>query len=243
MPTFSETGHAKNIANFQTLITFIDGYGATYNPSNNALKLPALNTLLLEAQTKLNEVTAKNTNFNSAVNNRMQEFSTLKPLATRVINSLQTTEASLEIINDAKTFNRKLQGKRAAQPAAASNPNAPAPNTISASQQSYDQQIQHLAGLITVLQSEPSYTPNEPDLTIANLSAKQITLAAKNAAVATAYAVVSNARIARNNTLYNTETGVVQTAAEIKKYIKSVFGASSPEYNQVKGIEFNKIKI
>ena len=31
MASTSETGHAKNVANFQDLIEFVTGYGATYN--------------------------------------------------------------------------------------------------------------------------------------------------------------------------------------------------------------------
>ena len=42
MASTSETGHAKNVANFQDLIEFVTGYGATYNPSKNSLKLPQL---------------------------------------------------------------------------------------------------------------------------------------------------------------------------------------------------------
>ena len=44
MPAYYETGHAKNVANFQDLIAFVTGYGATYNPTKNALKLPQLTT-------------------------------------------------------------------------------------------------------------------------------------------------------------------------------------------------------
>lgn len=39
MPSTSETGHAKNIANFQDLIAFVTEHGATYNPSKAGLKL------------------------------------------------------------------------------------------------------------------------------------------------------------------------------------------------------------
>ena len=67
-------------------------------------------------------------------------------------------------------------------------------------------------------------------------------LTAKNTAVATAYASISNSRIARNETLYSSSTGLVETANEVKKYIKSVFGASSPQFAQVKGIQFKIIK-
>lgn len=242
MPSTSETGHAKNIANFQDLIAFVTGYGTTYNPSKNALKLPQLNALLTISQTKLADVITKNTAYNNSVNDRMLAFDGLKALSTRLVNALETTDAPKEKVSDAKGFNRKLQGKRASTPATPTDPNTPAPATISASQQSYDQQIQHFAGLISVLESETSYTPNETELQIATLTAKQADLVAKNNAVSIAYTGISNSRINRNKTLYEDGTGLVSVATEVKKYIKSVFGASSPEFAQVKGIEFKKVR-
>jgi hypothetical protein len=177
MASTSETGHAKNVANFQNLIAFVTGYGATYNPSKNALKLPQLIALKAEADSKLADVVAKNTAYNNKVNERQAAFSGLKSLSTRLVNALQTTDATEQIIKDAKGFNKKMQGVRATPlpkgGAGLTDPNTPAHNTISTSQQSYTQQIQHLAGLISVLESEPSYTPNETDLQIATLVAKQ----------------------------------------------------------------------
>ena len=99
-----------------------------------------------------------------------------------------------------------------------------------------------MAGLTSVLEAETSYTPNETDLQVATLQTKIADLTAKNTAVATAYASISNSRIARNETLYSSSTGLVETANEVKKYIKSVFGASSPQFAQVKGIQFKVIK-
>lgn len=243
MATTFETGHAKNVANFQNLIAFVKAYGATYNPSKNALKIPQLEALLSDAETKLSDVVDKNTAYNAKVNERLAAFSDLKSLSTRLVNALQTTDASDELIKDAKGFNRKMQGQRVSTNATIpTDPNAPAPNTISTSQQSYTQQLQHLIGLISVLQSEPSYTPNETDLQIATLQAKQSQLATKNNEVATAYVDVSNSRIARNNTLYTNAESIFEVASEVKKYIKAVFGATSQEFAQVKGIEFKKPK-
>ena len=243
MASTSETGHAKNVANFQSLIAFVTAYGATYNPSKNALKLPQLIALKADADTKLADVVTKNTAYNNKVNERINAFSGLKSLSTRLVNALQTTDATNQIIKDAKGFNKKMQGQRASATATTpTDPNTPAPNTISTSQQSYTQQIQHLAGLISVLESEPSYTPNETDLQIATLQAKQNDLTTKNNEVATSYANISNSRIARNTTLYSTEGSIFDVASEVKKYIKSIYGASSPEFAQVKGIEFKKPK-
>ena len=243
MASTSEVGHAKNVANFQDLIEFVTGYGATYNPSKNSLKLPQLVALKATAETKLTDVISKNTAYNNKVNERMVAFSNLKSLSTRLVNALQTTDATTQTINDAKTFNRKMQGKKASASQTPTDPNAPAPKTISTSQQSYDQLIQHLAGLKSVLEEESSYTPNETDLQVATIDAKIADLTAKNTAVSTAYTIISNSRISRNETLYTSDNGIFETASEVKKYIKSVFGASSPQYNQVSGIKFSKPKV
>lgn len=239
----SETGHAKNIANFQHLLAFVKAYGETYNPTKETLKIPQLEAILADAEAKLAEVITQNTAYNNKVNERFTAFSGLKSLSTRLINALQTTDASHQVINDAKGFNRKMQGQRApTTTATVADPNTPAPNMISVSQQSYTQQLQHLAGIITVLKSEPSYTPNEADLQIITLEAKQNELAIKNNEVSTAYVNVSNSRIARNTTLYTNPESIFTIASEVKKYIKSIFGATSPEFAQVKGIEFKKPK-
>lgn len=242
MASTSETGHAKNVANFQNLIAFVTGYGATYNPTKNALKLPQLTALATASQASLADVVTKNTAYNNTVNERAVAFSNLKALSTRLINALQTTDASPEKVTNAKAFNKKMQGIRAKTAESPADPNTPASNTISTSQQSYDQQIQHLAGIISVLQTEPSYAPNETDLQIATLTALQADLTAKNNAVSIAYTHLSNSRIARDTTIYETDKGLFDIATEVKKYIKSVFGATSPQFAQVKGIEFTKKK-
>ena len=64
----------------------------------------------------------------------------------------------------------------------------------------------------------------------------------KNKELSTAFTNISNSRIARDKVLYKDITGLVPIANDVKKYIKSVFGASSAEYAQVKSIEFKKVK-
>ena len=202
MASTSEVGHAKNVANFQDLIEFVIGYGETYNPSKNSLKLPQLIALKDNAQSKLNDVITNNTIYNNKVNERMVAFGNLKSFSTRLVNALQTTDATNETINNAKTFNRKMQGKKASTTQTPTDPNTPAPTTISTSQQSYDQLIQHLAGLKSVLETEPSYTPNEVELQIATIDSKIADLSAKNTAEEKKKKNISNGRISRKETGY-----------------------------------------
>ncbi|HEX2976677.1 MAG TPA: hypothetical protein VHO68_12140, partial [Bacteroidales bacterium] len=45
MTKIFETGHAKNVANFDDLVSVIEGYGPAYNPSREELKLQYLKQL------------------------------------------------------------------------------------------------------------------------------------------------------------------------------------------------------
>ena len=78
MASTSEKKKTKNVANFRDLIAFVTGYGTTYNPSKNTLKIPQLNTIATTSQTKLADVITKNTAYNNAVNDRIIAFTGLK---------------------------------------------------------------------------------------------------------------------------------------------------------------------
>ena len=247
MPTTFETGHAKNVANFQDLISFCTGYGATYNPSKNALSIANLQTQLTNAQATLQAVKTTQTTFNNVTNTRMDAFKPLKSLATKIINALDATNASAETVKDARTINRKIQGQRATPKSATApppvgDPATPPDKTISSSQQSYDQQIEHFSKLMELLSADSNYTPNETELTVTAIQTKLNELKATNTAVIDAYTNWSNSRISRNAALYNPLTGLVNTALDIKKYVKSIFGATSPQYKQVSKLEFKTIK-
>ena len=239
----SEVGHAKNVANFADLISYCTAYGTTYNPSKAALQLTALNTLLTSAQTELaNVTTAKNT-FNTVTGDRQLTFEPLKPLATKIFNYLSVTDASVQIIADAKTINNKLQGKRTGTtaenpPTEGENQN----NTVSVSRQSYDMLTENFAAFVDLVSSVPSYTPNETELTTVSLNNYLIELQTANTNVINAEVVYSNARISRNQVLYADNTGLVAIALDVKKYVKAIFGATSPQYKQISGIKFTKPK-
>ena len=239
----SEVGHAKNVANFADIIAYCTAYGTTYNPSKAALQLTALNTLLTSAQTELANVTTAKNAFDTVTGDRQLTFEPLKPLATKVFNYLSVTDAISEIIADAKTINNKLQGKRTGTtaenpPTEGENQN----NTVSVSRQSYDMLTENFASFVDLVSSVPSYTPNETELTTASLTAYLGELQTANTNVINAEVAYSNARISRNSVLYSENTGLVDIASDVKKYVKAIFGATSPQYKQISGIKFTKPK-
>ena len=243
MSSTSETGHAKNVANFQDLISFCNGYGASYNPNKASITLAALGTKQTDAITALAAVNTNIPASTNAINEREIVFNPLNKLITRVLNAVAASDVSKQVIDDVKTIARKLQGKRATPkiPTIIDDPTTPAnesQKSISASQMSFDQRIQNMDKLIQLLTSLPGYKPNEPELSIAALTTLFNNMIAANTAAINAYTPLSNARIERNKILYNEITGLVTVAANVKTYIKSLFGATSPQYKQVSKLKF-----
>jgi hypothetical protein len=169
-----------------------------------------------------------------------------------VVNALSATDATKEMIDDARTINRKIQGSRKGTtpavippPPVSTPPNpidsaVPNDKQISVSQLSYDSQADNFFKLLELIKTEPSYNPNETELQVGTLAALEQDMLNKNKAVADAIAAIDNSRIARDKILYQTKTGLYDVQLDVKKYVLSVFKAGSPEYKQISGIKFTK---
>ena len=243
MASTSETGHAKNVANFDELISFVTGYRESYNPSKATIKLDALKALSDHAKTSINAVSSMEPAYKSAVAAREVVFIPLSKLTTRIMNSIKATDTTVQVDENARTLVRKIQGVRATAKKTEDEKKALAEKgkevvEISTSQMSYDSRLDNFFKLIQLLSSVPEYNPNETELKIEHLNTILDDLKAKNAAVVESYIPLSNARISRNDLLYKENTGLYDVALDVKNYIKSVFGATSPQYKQVSKIKF-----
>ncbi len=250
----SETGHAINVANFEDLESFCIGYGPKYNPSNPAIKLPAIATLKTAAVNILISYDELYPLLIRAVDDREIAFAPLNSIVRRLNNGVASSDVTTQFIKDVRSITRKLLGEKVTKkhPTLEDNPNIPESELIknhSASQLSMDNRVENLFKLIQLLKSEPKYNPNEDDLKVAGLTTLYDAMKATNTAVISANTPVSNLRIERDEILYHPKTGLVNTASKIKKYIKSAFGVSSQQYKQVSKLKFkagsdlaNKVK-
>ena len=243
MTNTSETGHAKNVTNLESLITSIIALETSYNPSRDSIKLTSLQTLLTASTESLNAVNIAQAAYSNAVAARKVAFEPFSKLITRVMNSLKASGASTQVVQSARTIVRKLQGRRASakiteEEKKALEAEGKEVNQISASQMSFDNRIENFDRLIMLLSSIPLYNPNEEELKVETLKALHNQLKEKNSEVILPIVQLSNSRIARNKILYKENTGIVDIAVDSKTYIKSVFGATSPQYKQVSRLYF-----
>lgn len=246
MTNTKETGHAKNVANFETLITSVESFGRSYNPAREDLTLQSIKALCLNSRQALTGVSVAVSSYAISVDDCQSIFTPLPPLVTRIKNSLKASGTSTLNDESAETIFRQLQGKRAkvklteevlAKQSADEDKKI---KQISSAHRSYDSKIENFDKLLILLDSIPQYTPNEEDLKVASLRGLHTGLKTKHTAANSAEIQCKLARIARNEALYTPLTGLVDIAADIKSYVKSVFGATSPYYKQISGIVFRK---
>ena len=236
MPSTSEVGHAKNVANLQKLTEQVTVY-TLYNPPVDNIKIANLQTLYTTASAKLAEVEDKRNANKNAITVRQSAFENLKSTTTKIINHLQILGLPSGTIDQAKSLNRLIQGgqKKAVTPTEAGKEE---PKTASTSRQSYTQMADNFGILLQLLSTITEYNPNEDDLKLANLNTYKESLMSSTQSVDQTEAELNNKLLERDQLLYADGTGLYSIAQNVKKYVKSLYGATSTEYSNVSAIKF-----
>ena len=237
----SETGHAKQVATFETLVSFVTGYGGDYKPSNPVIELVQLNAALASAQTMIDGVTTGLIGWKVKVNDRESEFQGIGKFMTRLSASYASCGAAPNAIDDMKGFARKVAGARKGK-IEIDDPNTPENEAAhnSVSQRSYTQVVEHFDNAIELCMNTPQFTPNEAELTVVAMQAKSAAMKVANTAVTNSVTTLSNNRLDRNSVLYTDAISLYELAKLVKLYVKSLYGADSPQYKQISGLEFKK---
>lgn len=240
MSSTSEVGHAKNVANLQKITQQVTTY-SLYNPPVENITVTNLQTLYTTAAAKLTEVEDKRNANKNAIIIRQTAFENLKSTCTKIVNLLEILGLPQGTLDQAKSLNRTVQGgsKKTTTPP---EEGKEAPKTASTSRQSFTQQAENFGILLQLLSTLPGYTPNEEDLKLNNLTIYHSSLMSATQAVDQTEAELNTKLIERDKILYADGTGLYTIAQNIKKYVKSLYGATSPEYTNVSAIEFTNRK-
>ena len=231
-----ETGNAKNVANLQKLIEQVTVYTA-YNPPVANLKIVNLNTLYTNSLNAVTEVEEKRNANKNAIHTRQQAYLNLKSTSTRIINQLEILGLSEGVLAQAKSLNNLIQGSKKKKKEV-DEETGEEKKTASTSRQSYTQLADNFSKILQLLATIPTYNPNLEELKLVNLTAYHTTLVESTKNVDITEAELNTKLIERNNILYKSGTGLYTVAQNVKKYVKSIYGATSPEYSNISKIKF-----
>ena len=249
MVSTSETSQGRNLARFAELITNCSDFGESYQPSRETIKLAGLQSLYDQLVAAVGTEGKALVDYKNATNEREASFKGLGNLATRIFNSIDSSEASPLVVNDVRSLVNKIRGshrrtKKNDQPEEPPAGNEPEPGTEpaatpvhhSTSHMSYDVRLENFMSLIRLLESQQEYSPNEPELKIPSLNQLYGRLMEMNAGVIRATSAFGNAHIAINFLFRDENKGLNAVARDVKKYVKSAYGATSPQYRKVSSI-------
>ena len=244
MPSTSEKGHAKNAANLSKLIEVCKGFGTKYNPAKTVLKMENLETKLTDSKADLQDIKDTAQAEKTVRNNRKASFKERTKLSTRYLAAIKISEGiSDETIENATSIHKKVRGERITDlPKAKTTEGTPTEdNTISTAQLSFTNIVDHYKKYKTLITSlGTNYAPNETDINLAALTAKITEWETLNNQVDKVETASKNALIKRNKNFYSDKTGIPDLGADVKEYVKSVYGAGSPEHKLVSKISFTK---
>jgi len=237
-----ESGHYKNVASFHALVEICTALGDRYKPSRTDLTLLSLNNRLANVDDLMERLSKAQAALGIAIRERSTAFEQLPKFTTRVVNALEQSNPGSPAIGGVRHLVSKIRGKRIVKITPASQTadadNTPAPAHVSASQSSYDAQLDHFAHIVHLLQQEPAYTPNEPDMNIEGLQNMVQILAQRNSHVAELQAQYQVLLTERKHALYGPVSGVLPLVKAIKKYFIMILGTDAQELKAAYALTF-----
>ncbi|MEZ4802662.1 MAG: hypothetical protein R2797_07785 [Gelidibacter sp.] len=114
--------------------------------------------------------------------------------------------------------------------------------TKSISRRSFNQMIEHLADFLVLLENCLVYDSNVPELKTAALKVYHTALRDGNAAASKSLAEWGTSLVERNEFFNAQYTGYIDTYQAVKRSVKAIYGADSPQYHQVAHFKFRRIK-
>lgn len=233
----SEVGHAKNVANLSVLIDAIELL-EKYDPVNPKITIIDLRKKHIQCDNAIGVVDKKESLNNDIINKRQYDYQKLGPLTTQLFNSASVISEDSKLMDDIRGVVNKIQGELAMPQTNDDEEGQEVKETRSSSQQSFDYLASNFKKLIEYLEIIPGYVPNEEELTIPAVKAYLADLIMHNKNASKSLKALQKARRDRDHALYNEEEGLYMRQLTVKKYVRSVYKADSPESEQISGIEF-----
>jgi hypothetical protein len=242
----NQAGHEQNVVNLGLMISRVNAFQAGYVPSRVDFTIPNLVGLKTSGETVINSwILAEDVQKNS-ISARTLVFIDFDGIVTRSINALRISGASEKTIEQAEAIVRELRSEKAS--------GGPTKEEIAAAKakgeelkhnvlhnSTFDSKVENFKKYVQFVGLEPAYNPNEADITITALNNKLLAIKTANENFNNTESALNVARMARNTVLYTKNTGLVDIALGVKLYVKSAFGATSPEYKSISDIQFTKL--
>ncbi len=244
-----ESGHPKTLESWNKLIAQSEMLDQPkLNPPDD-LKLNAIKDFRDECTGLQTTVGNSRADWRTIALDRATDIDRFDSLAAEAIAAFEGRGASREKAKDARSYLKKLQGKRAKAKKVELDENGNpildlTDKGISAAQTSSAAKISTMYELIDYLEAQPEYASvTKPALLIAAMRSFVDDTQTKHTASINAVARLSTDRANRNKRFYLDTDSIHERARRFKQLVGAEYGFKSPEYQAVKAIPFHKPKL
>lgn len=245
----NESGHPKLLESLGKLIAIDETLDQTRLNPPDGLKLADLKAKRDTGTDLQTNVGNSRAGWRTVALDRAVDIDKFDSIAAEAVALLEGRGASKESVEDARSYVRKLQGRKlgAAKPTTDANGNPVIDESekgISAAQTSAAAKISTMYELIDFLEAQPKYAEvNKPGFTAAQLRAFVDATQTKHDASLNSVAKLADDRRERNKSFYLNDDCICETARQFKALVGGAYGFKSPEYKAVNAIPFRKPKL
>ncbi len=242
-----DTGHAVNVGNYNSLVVILKNAGGRYQPANPDHEVAELEKKAQPAMDAVTDVAGPEELYDQAVNDRKADFELLKPKTNNALGSFTnskdvTPDEKARATTKAKLIkgtNAKKKEKKEGEKSTPEKPQEITEKKHSVYQLSYVKRAANLSDFVSILENNSAYKPKDADAKPATLRAFHGKLVGHNSNVETAFQPYLDKLKDRDIKLYSA-TGIVNTALEIKDFVKKSDKFTKDEKKRIAAIKFRK---
>jgi len=234
-----ETGHFVNLSNFGKLISYLYSL-PNYAPDAVELRLPQLENLKTSLEAATQNLVTSAAMLQQNINDRQQLYTQTRKLAMRLMRYLEASSTDHEAIKDVKSHYKLLFAQKLTKISNVAEDGTVSEKTYSSNRLSFDSLAENFQKMYERISIMIDYAPTDNTLQIPNLQQKYQELLTTNTLLNNQYQAVYNARNTRDLLMYQKDTGLVDVAARVRKYVQYQYGFQSEAAQYVKNINFTR---
>ena len=236
---------AYNVAALDKVLALATQVGDSYKPGNASIERTALAALLEESRKSVTAVLKAEGDLATAINQRQDAFDALPALGLQIIGLAESGDMEDKHLKDLDKMRKRFRSQPFKGTGETGTAEVSTPSETSQRKHrilSYDNKVVTLESIIKFLEEHPSYSPMEPEFSIAGLKEKLAALHAHNAAVTTAKAELTQIREKAKELIFDRKIGVRGRAKMAKRYLRTILGTKSDLYKSISKVKFKNGK-
>jgi hypothetical protein len=239
MRVLKDGGHARQLENFNTLISIATELGTEFNPAKENLKLVSLKKIYTEATDVLEDWIQASNEMERATSLRRDAITKIGKFVTSIGREAKICGINGEVMEDVKLAIKQCRSSRSSEKV--TQVEGEINNKVQKGGSSYNSTIRRIESyfrLIDLLAATPEYESNNDELRIEALKESSSNLRDLQQKYMASLVKLERIRGHRDRLLFSKNASIVSTGQLVKDYLRNHFKDAKTELKTISAIRF-----